>query len=104
VAYCLTNRTRQEIDIGILGLDYGGPYSQLENIKQSKTRIYYQILCIIAIKPAFSIYNLQNKPGVTIKDLIEGLSGMIGFWYIKLDEQKISNALYYLEKEGLVKK
>lgn len=100
----MTDKTKQEIDIGILELDYDKPYSQLENIKDNKIRVYYQILCIIAIKPAFSVYNPENKSGVTIKDLLEGLSGMIGFWYIKLNELKINDALYYLEKEGLVKK
>src|SRR4051794_5626719 len=99
--YCLTDKTKQEIDIGILELDYDRSYLQLENIKENKMWVYYQILCIIAIKPALSVYNPEDKPGVTIKDLVEGLSGMIGFWHVRLNEQKINNALSYLEKKEL---
>jgi hypothetical protein len=106
IFYCLSDITRQEIDLGILQYNHDKTYQQLQDIREIKIRIYYKILCTIAIKPPLLVVTpeYENYPGVTIKELSNEFTSVLEYWYIKLSVRIIKEALIFLENKGLVKK
>lgn len=116
----LSNRTREQLRLGNLKIEFKEKYSRLLNsYKKLKKRhkliedrfknedkrnwIYYIIMCVLSIETPNKHY---RHPCLSIDDILNARYNGHAFYYLRLEDDKrlVEECLCKLEKENIVKK
>jgi hypothetical protein len=116
----LSNRTREQLRLGNLNIEFKEEYSGLLNSYKKlkkrhkliedrsksgtkRDRIYYIIMRVLSIKTPNKHY---RHPGLSIADIVNARYNGHAFYYVRLedDKQLVGECLLKLEKENIVKK
>lgn len=129
--FCLTRRTKQEIELDILQISYSDDnnnkdhpktsFSKLnkqklkkqyndnayDEIKETRKKIIQMILTVQTTKahtpfPDNDYFQYPNT--ISINDIMNGVSGIVHFWYLnfKLKREQVQDAFEILEKEKIL--
>jgi hypothetical protein len=105
--YILSEITRQDIQLGLLNINYDlTPNSFLTKKGENKNAIAYFItICSIAkIDIALIVDDEKFEYGLSAKDISEYYGGLYGFGFSRINEMNIQRILTSLSDQGLLKK
>lgn len=105
--YCLTNLTKQNIELGILFVNYdpkANPFTS-EHAQNIRSIAYFITICSLT-NPEMSLIidNPSLDYGLSAKDISEYYGGGFGFGYLRIRKEIIQKTLLLLYEQGLLKR